>query len=79
MEEDVYLSDFEWFPQLNDNRDFMAKHGDELKRIALASSKKFDLICRNWKDVHPNLAGYEILVKKYKNISCEINNNSVLC
>ena len=61
---DVYLSDFEWFPQLNDRTEVMRKFGSELKEIMLASSNKFDVINQQWNDVHPNLIGYELLVEK---------------
>lgn len=64
LEKDVYLSDFEWFPQLNDCPEFKDKFGKELAEVALASSRKFDLLCQHCGDCHPNLAGYRILVEK---------------
>ena len=62
----VYISDFEYFLQL-DNTAVKEKFNVELKEIALASSKKFELSCQHWGDVHPNLAGYEVLAKKINN------------
>jgi hypothetical protein len=59
---DCYLSDFEWFPQLNDDQYLMQKFGDEIKKIALDSSAKFDLCCQHWGDIHPNLIGYQKIV-----------------
>jgi len=59
----VYISDFEYFLQF-DNTLIENKFSAELKEIALASSKKFELSCQHWGDVHPNLAGYEVLAKK---------------
>jgi hypothetical protein len=63
---DVYLSDFEWFAQLNDNVEVMLKFGTEIKQIMLESSTKFDLINQQWNDVHPNLQGYMLLVEKIR-------------
>lgn len=58
----VYISDFEYFLQFNETlvRD---QFNIELKEIALASSKKFDLCCQYWGDVHPTLEAYEVLAK----------------
>jgi hypothetical protein len=59
---DCYLSDFEWFPQLDSNQQLMQKFGNEIKQIALESSAKFNLCCQHWGDVHPNLLGYQQIV-----------------
>ena len=61
---DVYLSDFEWFLQLNDHTKIMNKFDSEIKRLALESTAKFDLINQIWGDVHPTQVGYELLVEK---------------
>lgn len=60
---DVYLSDFEWFSQLNDHKDVMSKFATEVKQLTIESTAKFDLINQEWNDVHPTQAGYELLVK----------------
>jgi hypothetical protein len=65
--DDVYISDTEWYTQLADNQKFMQKFGDEFKLLAIAGANKIDLMCHNWNDIHPNLAGYEILAKKITN------------
>ena len=65
--ENVYLSDFEWFPQLDNSRLIKEKFGSELKQITLDSSKKFDLSCAHWNDVHPDLPAYQSLVKIIQN------------
>lgn len=59
----VYISDFEYFVQF-DETPVVDHFGTELKQIAIASSKKFELSCQHWDDVHPNLQGYEVLAKK---------------
>lgn len=64
LEDDVYLSDFEWFPQLDAHTEFFQKFKQELRPIALASSRKFDLLCQQCGDCHPDLAGYRVLVEK---------------
>lgn len=58
---DCYISDFEWIKQLDEHESFMAKFGHEFKQIATNSADKFDLICREWNDVHPTAGGYQIL------------------
>ncbi len=66
---DVYVSDFEYFIQLNNNKDFMDKFDIEFKQLMLDSSKKFEVCCKYWNDVHPNIQGYQqlvnILIKKF--------------
>jgi hypothetical protein len=58
----VYISDFEYFIQFDETA--ISNHfGAELKQLALASSKKFELSCQHWDDVHPNLISYEVLAK----------------
>lgn len=58
---DCYISDFEWIKQLDQHKPFMTKFGQEFKQLALESSEKFDLICREWNDVHPTYQGYQLL------------------
>ena len=63
IKEQVYISDFEYFTQLNDSREFMSKFGPEFKEIAINSSHKFEESCRAWNgDVHPNIQGYQQIV-----------------
>ena len=66
---DVYVSDFEYFIQLNNNKDFIDKFDIEFKQLMLDSSKKFEVCCKYWNDVHPNIQGYQqlvnILIKKF--------------
>jgi hypothetical protein len=68
LEEDGYLSDPEWFIQLDTEAAFMHKFGTEFKEIAVKNTHKLDLIYRNWHEVHPDINGYrkiteEILAK----------------
>lgn len=63
LEADVYLSDFEWFPQLHDFPNFVNTF-PEIKDIALASSKKFKMLCDHCGDCHPNLIGYQKIVNE---------------
>jgi hypothetical protein len=80
---DVYISDFEYFIQLNNNKDFMDKFDIEFKQLMLDSSKKFEICCKHWNDVHPDIHGYQkivdVLAKIFENNRCGINNSSVLC
>ena len=67
--QDVYLSDSEWYTQLAINSKIMAKFGTELKPMTIAAENKLKLICTHWKEVHPDLPGYQrltdILIKKF--------------
>ena len=58
---DVYLSDSEWYTQLAINSKIMAKFGTELKPMTIAAENKLKLICTHWKEVHPDLQGYQRL------------------
>ena len=60
---DCYVSDFEYFIQFDKHKPFMDKFGQEFKQLTLESSEKFDLICREWNDVHPTYHGYQLLAE----------------
>jgi hypothetical protein len=64
LEQDTYLSDPEWFLQLDQNTKIMDKFGSELKPLAIANSEKLDLIYQAWNEVHPNLFGYQTIVDR---------------
>jgi hypothetical protein len=64
LEEDLYLSDPEWYSQLANETKFMHKFGNEFKQMTLINAAKLDLIYREWNEVHPSIHGYEILAKK---------------
>jgi hypothetical protein len=64
---DGYISDPEWFIQLSANQPFMSKFAQEFKALTIQNTDKLKLIYRNWNEVHPNLAGYEVLAKKITN------------
>jgi hypothetical protein len=61
LKEDVYLSDPEWYSQLDNTPRFMRKFRSELKPMAIANADKLELIYSNWKEVHPNIQGYQKL------------------
>jgi len=68
LKQDGYLSDPEWFTQLDKELDFMRKFGQEFKQLAVNNADKLDLIYQNWNEVHPDIEGYrkiteEILAK----------------
>jgi len=69
LERDVYMSDAEWYTQLADNPRFMQKFGKEFKPMTIDAENKLMLICKYWKEVHPDLQGYQrltdVLVKKF--------------
>ena len=73
LEEDCYLSDPEWYSQLDKDDKFMLKFNLEFKKMALANARKLDLIYNNWHEVHPDIHGYQkiadrllpFLAKKY--------------
>jgi hypothetical protein len=58
---DVYLSDPEWYSQLADNDEFMAKFGKEFKSMTIDAETKLKLIYKHWNEVHPDLQGYQQL------------------
>ena len=87
LDEDCYLSDPEWYTQLAKDDKFMSKFGDEFKPMTIVNANKLNLVYHNWKEVHPPIEGYQRIVdeilpylaKKFENITCGINNSSVLC
>ena len=62
LEQDTYLSDSEWFLQLDQNSKIMYKFGSELKSMAIVNAEKMEHVYSNWHEVHPNLAGYRQIV-----------------
>lgn len=58
LEEDTYISDPEWFLQLDTNQAIMTKFGTELKELAIINADKLNLIINEWNDVHPTFSGY---------------------
>jgi len=64
LEEDVYLSDPEWYSQLADTPRFMDKFSNEFKPMSIQAADKLELIYSNWKEVHPNIHGYQKLVDR---------------
>jgi hypothetical protein len=62
LEHDAYLSDPEWFLQLDQNPKIVSKFGSELKELAIANAEKMEHVYSNWHEVHPNLAGYQRIV-----------------
>jgi len=73
LEEDCFISDPEWYLQLERDSNFMSKFNLEFKKLALINARKLDLIYQNWHEVHPDIHGYQkivdellpFLVKKY--------------
>jgi hypothetical protein len=63
LKQDGYLSDPEWFTQLNKESNFMRKFGQEFKQLAVNNADKLDLIYQNWNEVHPDLHGYQTIVE----------------
>ena len=64
LEEDVFLSDPEWYIELGDHKEFMRKFSKEFKPMTIQANRKLDLIYSNWKEVHPDINGYTILTEK---------------
>jgi hypothetical protein len=64
LEEDCYLSDPEWYTQLDQSADFMLKFNNEFKRMAIVNANKLALIYRNWNEVHPDISGYQTIVNE---------------
>jgi len=62
LKQDGYLSDPEWFSQLDKEPAFMQKFGTEFKQLAIDNADKLDLIYRNWHEVHPDIHGYQKIV-----------------
>jgi hypothetical protein len=59
---DGYLSDPEWFDQLDKEPKFMQKFGAEFKQLAINNADKLDLIYNTWHEVHPDIHGYQKIV-----------------
>ena len=68
LEEDVYLSDPEWYSQLANDPTFMDKFGAEFKTMTIHATNKLELLYSTWHEVHPDIDGYQqivdVLVKK---------------
>lgn len=63
LEEDCYLSDPEWYTQLDKESKFMRKFGNEFKLMAITNANKLSLIYRDWNnEVHPDVNGYNLIV-----------------
>jgi hypothetical protein len=62
LEEDLYLSDPEWYSQLADDSEFMQQFGNEFKKMTLVNANKLNLIYNKWNEVHPNIQGYQTIV-----------------
>lgn len=60
--QDGYISDPEWFNQLDKEKPFMEKFGNEFKQLAIDNADKLDLIYKNWHEVHPDINGYQQIV-----------------
>jgi hypothetical protein len=69
LDRDVYLSDPEWYSQLAKDQRFMSKFGEEFKPMTIDAETKLALIYKHWKEVHPDLQGYQqltdVLVKYF--------------
>jgi hypothetical protein len=61
---DGYISDPEWFSQLDKEKPFMEKFGNEFKQLAIYNADKLNLVYKNWKEVHPPIEGYQSIVDK---------------
>lgn len=61
LDEDVYLSDPEWYDQLSRNSKFMEKFSREFKPLTILANNKLQLLYDNWHEVHPSLDGYSVL------------------
>jgi hypothetical protein len=59
LKEDVFLSDPEWFVQLDDNPKIVEKFNTELKTLALQTVDKYNKLIVEWNDCHPKLGGYQ--------------------
>lgn len=64
LREDMYLSDPEWFIQLDQDPAIMRKFGNEIKQMTVANADKLKLLYDNWNDVHPGLDGYQIIANR---------------
>lgn len=64
IEEDVYLSDPEWFLQLDENAEIVKKFNIELKTMAIKTSDKYSKLIAKWNDCHPTIEGYQKITEK---------------
>jgi len=62
LEEDVYLSDPEWYSQLAKDSKFMSKFGNEFKPMTMHATQKLQLLYDTLHEVHPDITGYSKLV-----------------
>jgi len=62
LEQDCYISDPEWYLQLDQDANFMLKFNNEFKQMAITNANKLALIYRNWNEVHPDIFGYQKIV-----------------
>lgn len=62
--EDVYLSDPEWFLQLDQNPKIVEKFNVELKTMAIKTSDKYCKLVTKWNDCHPTIDGYQKITEK---------------
>ena len=62
LKQDCYLSDPEWYTQLDQNTQFMLKFNLEFKNLAIVNANKLKLIYSNWNEVHPDIIGYRRIV-----------------
>ena len=62
--EDVYLSDPEWFVQLDQNPEIVKKFNVELKTMAVQTSDKYFRLVTEWNDCHPAIEGYQKITEK---------------
>lgn len=56
--EDTYISGYEFFVNLSENKKFVEHFGDEFKKLAINVTEKFHSVCAGFGDPHPRLDGY---------------------
>lgn len=64
LQADCYLSDPEWFTQLDQDKEFLSKFNTEFKQMAVINANKLALIYKNWNEVHPDIQGYKKIVEQ---------------
>lgn len=64
VKEDSYLSDPEWYVQLDTDPRIMKKFGSELKPMAIANAEKLVLVYEQWNDCHPKLDGFRKIAEQ---------------
>jgi hypothetical protein len=62
LKQDCYLSDPEWYTQLDQNTQFMLKFNLEFKNLAVVNANKLKLVYSKWNEVHPDIIGYRRIV-----------------